>query len=114
MGHRPQVRRSLTVVSIQNELGNANEAGLTELTGGQVWSPKVDSLDSLDSIDSIESQDSLDSLDSLRPTHSLSLSPLSLSSSLLNSFITQNSRSIKTLWKTTSLFYNTVPNFMND
>ena len=75
MGHRPQVRRSLAVGRIQNELGNANEAGLTELTRGQVWSPNVDSLDSLDSIDSIESPDSLDSLDSLRPTHSLSLSP---------------------------------------
>ncbi len=68
MGHRPQVRRSLAVVSIQNELDNANEVGLTELTPGQVWSPKVDSLDSRDSIDSIESPDSLDSLDSLRPT----------------------------------------------
>ena len=82
MGHRPQVRRSLAVVSIQNELGNSNKAGLTELARGQVLSPKVDSLDSLDSIDSIESLDSLDSLDSLGPTHSSSplLSLASLSS----------------------------------
>ena len=61
-------------MSIQNELGNSNEAGLTELARGQVLSPKVDSLDSIDSIDSIESLDSLDSLDSLGPTHSSSLS----------------------------------------
>ncbi len=81
MGHRPQVRRSLATISIQNELGNSNEAGLTELARGQVLSPKVDSLDSVDSINSIESPDSLDSLDSLGPTHSSS-SPLSLFSSL--------------------------------
>ena len=81
MGHRPQVRRSLATISIQNELGNSNEAGLTELARGQVLSPKVDSLDSVDSIDSIESLDSLDSLDSLGSTHSSS-SPLSLSLSL--------------------------------
>jgi hypothetical protein len=79
MGNRTQIRRSLTTVSIQNELGNSNESGITELPRGQVLSPKVDSLDSLDSIDSIESLDSLDSLDSLGPTHSsstLSPSPL--------------------------------------
>jgi hypothetical protein len=90
MGHRPQVRRSLATGSIQNELGNSYEAGLTELARGQVLSPKVDSLDSLDSIDSIESLDSLDSLDSLTPSallllllSSLYLSfPLSLSTEL--------------------------------
>jgi hypothetical protein len=35
------------VLSYPNELGNSNEAGLTELARGQVLSPKVDSLDSL-------------------------------------------------------------------
>jgi hypothetical protein len=70
-------------MSIQNELGNSNEAGLTELARGQVLSPKVESLDSLDSIDSMESLDSLDSLDSLGPTHS-SNSPLSLLSLYLS------------------------------
>jgi hypothetical protein len=90
MGHRPQVpllglprcRNTLGWGSIQNELGESNEAGLTELARGQVLSPKVDSLDSLDSIDSIESLDSLNSLDSLGPTHSSSLLTLSLSLSL--------------------------------
>ena len=85
MGHRPQVRRSLATVSIQNELGNSNKVGLTELARGQVWSPKVDSLDSVDSIDSIESSlDPLDSLDALGPTHSSSSLSLSLSLSLSN------------------------------
>jgi hypothetical protein len=83
MGHRPQVRRSLAAVSMQNELGNSNKAVFTELARGQVWSLKVDSLalDSFDSIDSIKSLDPLDSLDSLGPTRSSS-SPLSLSLSL--------------------------------
>ena len=55
MGHRPQVRRSLAAVSIQNELGNSNKAVLTELPRGQVWFPKGDSVDTLDAIDSMES-----------------------------------------------------------
>jgi hypothetical protein len=93
MGHRPQVRRSLATDSIQNELGNSNEAGLTELARGQVLSPKVDSLDSLDSIDSIESLDSLDSLDSLGPTHSSSSPLLSLSLSQACLFVKETDNS---------------------